>query len=244
MGLIKRVSSSSRNGDISALLTLILGAFAKKNWIADTYLSSLIATISEFDTSLTQAVNRLKVLSQIAEKDDVRDKAILSLFKLVEGFTFIPVKEVKEPALVVYNILNHYGLGIRRGDHAGESAEIRSVLNDLAKADIAAAIDKLPGAANLVTSLTDAQNDFEVVALQQAQNEVAKKNLPTASQLKKAAIKEINNNLVGYLNTMAKAKPDIYKDTAKIIAELIENNNELVKRRRNASEKEADNEEN
>ena len=152
----------------------------------------------------------------------------------------MPVVEVKEAALVVNSILNHYGLNIRNDDHAGESAEIRSVLNDLSKAEIVTAIDKLQGVADIVTSLTNAQNDFEAVALQQAEGEVAKKELATASKLKKAAIKEINDNMVGYMNTMAKVKPDTYAATAQTIAELIENNNELVKRRRTASDKEAD----
>ncbi|WP_282014331.1 DUF6261 family protein [Marinifilum flexuosum] len=240
MKLIKKVSTSSRNGDVSALLTLIVGAFAKNDWTADTYLSTVLATVSEYDTSLTESLKRLQVFSQMAEKDHERDIAILSLFKLVEGYTHIPVAEVKEAAVVVYNVLNHYGLNIRNDDYAGESAEIRSVLNDLGKTDIAAAITKLQGVSDLVTVLTTTQKDFETVALQQAEGEGAKQDLASASKIKKAAIKELNDNLVGYMNTMAKAKPDTYKATAQTISELIDSNNEKVKRRRTESEAEAD----
>jgi|GEM_PF-1663542 len=240
MKLIKKVSTSSRNGDVSALLTLIVGAFAKNDWTADTYLSTVLATVSEYDTSLTEALKRLQVFSQMAEKDRARDMTIRSLFKLVEGYTHIPVAEVKEAAVVVYNVLNHYGLNIRNDDYAGESAEIRSVLNDLGKTDIAAAITKLQGVADLVAVLTTTQKDFETVALQQAEGEGAKQDLATASKIKKAAIKELNDNLVGYMNTMAKAKPDTYKATAQTISELIDSNNEKVKRRRTESETEAD----
>ncbi|WP_282126798.1 DUF6261 family protein [Marinifilum flexuosum] len=239
MKLIKKVSTSSRNGDVSALLTLIVGAFAKNDWTADTYLSTVLATVSEYDTSLTESLKRLQVFSQMAEKDRARDMTILSLFKLVEGYTHIPVAEVKEAAVVVYNVLNHYGLNIRNDDYAGESAEIRSVLNDLGKTDIAAAITKLQGVSDLVTVLTTTQKDFETVALQQAEGEGAKQDLATASKIKKAAIKELNDNLVGYMNTMAKAKPDTYKATAQTISELIDSNNEKVKRRRTESEAEA-----
>lgn len=240
MTLIKRVSSSSRNGDISALLTLISGAFAKNDWTADSYLSSVITTVGEYDTSLTAALKRLQVFSQMAEKDNVRDMAIRSLFRLVEGYTHIPVAEVKEAAIVVYNVLDQYGLSIQFEDYAEESAETKSMLNDLAKPDILAAIAKLQGVADLVAAISVAQKDFETVALQQAEGEGAKKDLATASILKKTAIKEVNDNLVGYLNTMAKVKPETYKTIALTIAELINNNNEKVKRRRTESETEAD----
>lgn len=42
MALIKKISTSSRNGDISALLTLILKVFAKNDWSADIYLTPMI----------------------------------------------------------------------------------------------------------------------------------------------------------------------------------------------------------
>ncbi|WP_321281389.1 DUF6261 family protein [Marinifilum fragile] len=240
MTLIKKVSTSSRNGDVSALLTLIVAAFAKNDWTADTYLSSVIKTIGEYDTSLTEALKRLQVFSQMADKDHARDMVIRSLFKLVEGYTHIPIAEVQEAAVVVYDVLDQYGLGIQFDDQAKESAEINSLLNDLAKPDIAAANAKLQGVADLVAALTAAQKDFETVALQQAEGEGAKQDLATASKLKKAALKELNDNMVGYMNTMTKVKPDTYKATAQTISELIDSNNEKVKRRRTESEAEAD----
>ena len=112
MALIKKITPSSRNGDVSALLTLILKAFAKIDWSADTYLSPIIKKTSATNTSLIEALKRLKVYSQMAEKDIVRDTAIKALFKLVEGYVYIPIAELKEAALVVYNILEQYGLSI------------------------------------------------------------------------------------------------------------------------------------
>jgi len=240
MSLIKKIIPSSRNGDISALLTLILAAFAKNDWSTDTYLTSIIEKVKGFNTSLIEALNRLKVYSIMAEKDHVRDMAIRSLFKLVEGYTHIPVADVKEAALVVEYVLQQYGLNIQNSDYAEESADIESLLNDLAKPEVVAAIAKLQGVAEIISELTTAQKDFETVALQQAEGESAKKDLATASKLKKEVIKEINDNMVGYLNTMAKVNPDTYKASALTIAELINNNNELVKRRRTASEADAE----
>ncbi|WP_421921260.1 hypothetical protein [Marinifilum sp.] len=65
--------------------------------------------------------------------------------------------------------------------------------------------------------------------MQQAESEVAKKDPANVTKLKKAAIKKLNANIVGYMNTMAKVDPDTCKTTANTIAELKDKNKELVK---------------
>ncbi|WP_461631085.1 DUF6261 family protein [Labilibaculum euxinus] len=231
MALIKKITPSSRNGDISALFSLILKAFVKIDWSSDTYLTSIIEKISASNTSLIEALRRLKVYSQMAEKDHVRNMAIRDLFKLVEGYVHIPIAEMKKAALVVENVLEQYGLSMQNKDYAAKSADIESLLNDLAKPDVVAAIANLKGVAETIAALDANQQDFENVTLQQAEGESVKKGLASASQLKKEGVIEINTNLVGYMNTMAKVKPATYEATAKTIAELINQNNELVKRR-------------
>lgn len=240
MTLIKKIAINSRNADTNALISLILASFAKSDWSTDTFLTSVIAKATEYNTSLTEALNRLQTYSQMAEKDRDRDQEIRSLFKLVEGYTHIPVAEIKHAALVVYNVLEQYGLDIQHDDNAAETAEVNSMLNDLSKPELVAAIAKLQGVAEIVAALTAAEKDFEAVALQQAESEGAKKDLASASQLKKAAIKELNDNLVGYMNTMAKVKPDTYQTTAQTISKLVANNNELVKRRRTKNDEEVE----
>ncbi len=41
----------------------------------------------------------------MAEKDEVRDTQVRDLFKLVEGYTHIPIAEIKEAALLIYSIM-------------------------------------------------------------------------------------------------------------------------------------------
>ncbi len=237
---MKKISTSSRNGDTSALLTLILNVFAENNWSADTYLTPIIEKISAINTAFTKALRRLIIYSQMAEKDLVRDTAVRALFKLVEGYIYIPIAEKKEAALHVNSILVHYGLSILHGDYAEESSDIDSLLTDLSQADILIAIAKLQGVSEIIAALNVAQKDFADVAIKQAELKSEKKDLASASQLKKESIVEINTNLVGYMNTMAKVKPATYEAIAKTIAELIDRNNELVKRRSKTDEVETE----
>jgi hypothetical protein len=236
MAMIKKISTSSRNGDTSALFTLMLTTFAKSDWSADLYLTPVLISTKARSTTLTLAIRRLKAYSQMAEKDEVRDTQVRDLFKLVEGYTHISIAELKEAALLVYSILVQYGLGIIHEDYAEESADIDSLLIDLSQADILIAIAKLQGVAETIAALNVAQKGFENLAVQQAEGDSVKKDLASASKLKKEIIAEFNGNLMGYMNTMAMVKPEIYEATTKTIAELIDNNNELVKRRRKTNE--------
>jgi len=236
MALIKKISTSSRNGDTSALFTLMLTAFAKSDWSADLYLTPVLINTKANSTALSVAIRRLKAYSQMAEQDDVRDTQVRDLFKLVEGYTHIPIAEIKEAALLIYCILEQYGLSIIYEDYAKESADIDSLLIDLSQADILLAIAKLQGVTETIAALNVAQKDFEKLAVQQAEGHSVKKDFASASKLKKEIITEFNNNLMGYMNTMALVQPEIYEATAKTIADLVDANNELVKRRRKTEE--------
>ncbi|MFA9371135.1 MAG: DUF6261 family protein [Labilibaculum antarcticum] len=231
MPLIKKIKMTSRNGDISALISLILKAFAQKDWSSNLYLTPIIAKISAVDTAMIEALRRLTAYSQMAEKDHSRDMTIRDLFQLVEGYVHIPIAEMQEAALVVENVLEQYGLSIQNEDYAEESAAIESLLNDLSKPNVVAAIAKLQGVPETIASLDADQKDLENVALQQAEGESVKQDLASASKLKREGITEINDNLMGYMNTMAKVDPATFEATAKTIAKLIDTNNELVKRR-------------
>tara|TARA_R110001583_G_scaffold48974_2_gene153437 strand:- start:287 stop:1021 length:735 start_codon:yes stop_codon:yes gene_type:complete len=238
MALIKKITPSSRNGDMSLFLTLVLKAFEKNDWSADLYLTSLINSATATNKLMLEAMDRLVIYSQMADKDHARDMAIRDLFKLVEGYTHIPITEIQDAAHVVKNELDLYGLGIVNKDNAEESAELETLLNALRKPDIAAAATLLQGVPETITVVDTTEQDFKNLILQQAEDdgESVKNDLATASKLKKEAIKEVNTNMVGYLNAMAKVNPTTYADIAHTIAELIDNNNELVKRRRKTDE--------
>ena len=69
-----------------------------------------------------------------------------------------------------------------------------------------AAIAKLQGVSEIIVALHTAQKDFEDVALKQAELKSVKKDLASASQLKKESIVEINANLGGLYEHDGKGK--------------------------------------
>ncbi|PCH67049.1 MAG: hypothetical protein COC06_11890 [Bacteroidales bacterium] len=59
MASIKKIRINSRNGDISALVSLILKAIAKNDWSFDIYLTPIIEKTSAVNTSLIEAIESL-----------------------------------------------------------------------------------------------------------------------------------------------------------------------------------------
>lgn len=49
------------------------------------------------------------------------------------------------------------------------------------------------------------------------------------------SVSYINDNLVGYMNTMSKVNPDTYEATTITLGTLIDKNNEVTKRRNNTN---------
>ena len=56
-------------------------------------------------------------------------------------------------------------------------------------------------------------------------------SLATASNIKKEGLSYINDNLVGYMNTMASIDRDTYEATANTLTDSINKSSEVVKRR-------------
>lgn len=235
MTSFNKLNHGSRNGEVNATVTLINNRLAENDWTADVYLAALIIQLISTNANMVEALNRLRVYSKLEEADLKRDEWVKSLFSLVTGYTYIPIEAVKDAADVVFNILNQYGISIIHESHNEESADIDSLLNDLGKADIAAACAQMQGVPEVIASLTQAEADFEALALEQVETEVAKEDISSASSIKTDLLVLVNSTLLPYLETMSKVNPTEYLSTAEAVAKLIDQNNEVVKRRSSKS---------
>lgn len=227
-----KVNAASRTGEMSSLNTLVLKALAKGDWSEDAFLTAIIVFLTQKGEALIEAIKRTTNYSQLAEKDRRRAKGVKSLFHLVEAYTDSLNEELEQKGAVVKELLDKYGLKVVNESFGEESAQLNSLLEDLQKSDIQPILQALPQVPEAVILLRGAQNDFETTALLQAERETQKAELSSASQLSKEIVTEYNEKLVSYLYTMAQVNPDIYKEIALTIGELIEENNAGVKRRK------------
>lgn len=216
---------------MSTTATSMLNDFEKRNFPDDPYFNMLIGDLTSNNDLLTNAIKEKAAHSILAPIDDKRDNNFQVIFYEVEAKVRWSDVVIKTAAKVVQIELDKYGLETINLAYAVESAYINAMLKDLDKADVKDAVAVLPGLGNLILELSASQNEFEEAFLKLVDLEIDKDKLLSASKLRKLIRLQVNNELIGYLNSMALSKPEIYKDCATVIEKVIENNNQKVRNR-------------
>jgi hypothetical protein len=233
---MQKLMTNSRITETDAVAARIGGAYEKSGPESDTRLNEMITDLREKRARLLEAIKRAKAESDLEEKDEVRDNGLRSLVYLVQGFTHHPDPAVKAAAVKVDDVLDRYGLSVTDESYSTESSLINSLLTDLAKPNMQEAIAALSGCAELIAALRAAQDDFEQARIAYEAEKAQEGTEANATTLKKDVTDIINNRIVVYLNAMMLVDDAAYGAFGRTVAEIIDENNEMVKRRRKKPE--------
>lgn len=236
--MIDKLMTNSRNTEIDAVSMRMIGAYKNTSLSSDTHLSGMFTDLETQSGLLTAAINRSKAESELDAKDVIRDDKVRALFYLVRGFLYHPDEDVKNAAGTVEKILDKYGLNITGESYSTESSLIASLLDDLSKQKIQDAIALLPGCADVITALHAAQTDFESTRILYEEEKAEESTEQNATTIKKQVVEIINERIVVYLRAMETVDEPVYGAFARTIAEIIAENNEVVKKRRKKPEEE------
>lgn len=229
--MIEKLNYQSRATEVDAVSSRIRGAYKNTSLQSDPHLPNMFTTLETQTVRLSAAINRLKAESELENKDEVRDNEAQGLFYLVEGYTHHPDAEIRSAALQVKKVLDKYGLGITGENYASESALVKSLLDDLAKPNMVAALALLSGCPETVATLKTAQNDFESTRIAYEENKAEQGNYENATTIKKEVAKLINNTIVRYLRVVEQINEPMYGAFARTVATIINDNNIMVKKR-------------
>jgi len=230
--MIDKLMYSSRTTEVDAASMRIVAAFKKSNLNTDSHLTGIFASLETGSASLTGAINRIKIESELEAKDEIRDDLLRALHYLLLGFAHHPDNTIKEAALKVSAVFDKYGLGIVNESYASESSLVNSLLMDLGQADLQDAIAALPGFDAVHTALKDAESVFEQTRIAYEEEKAKEGTKENATVVKKEVLDIINNKLVLYLRAMMQVDETLYGDFGRTIAQVIADSNEAVKRRR------------
>jgi hypothetical protein len=103
----------------------------------------------------------------------------------------------------------------------------------LGKPNTETPIAAMPGCAEQVAALQTSQDDFETARITHEEEKAGEITEKNATTLKKEVVKMINDKLVVYLRAMMQADDATYGDFGRTVGQIIADNNEVVKRRRN-----------
>jgi hypothetical protein len=236
--MISNLLMKSRVTEVDNSFTRINGAYQNTTLNSDPNLMKIFGPLQEKSTLLAGAIRRLKTQSAQQPNDEVRDEKIDALYYLLLSFSHHPDEAVRNAALRLLEIFGQYGLEMKDESYATESSLVNSLVNDYANRDREADIALVPQCAEYIAALKAAQANFDGnrVAFEEARAEEG--TLENASALKKAMVVLINNQLVPYLNVMAQLDEPAYGAFARTVAEIIAENNEVVKKRRQNEEPE------
>lgn len=230
--MIPLLTIRSRNTEVDGTTTQIIQAYNSTMLNSDTNLEKITNPLKDLSTLFATAIRRIKEKSEQKTNDETRDEKVSGFYFLLVSFSHHPDVQISNAALALLNIFNNYGLEIKEESFTRESSLINSLLSDLSKPKALADIALVPQCAEYIAALKQAQDAFEVGRLAFESAQAKEGTLENASAIKKEVVGLINDQLVPYLNVMTQLDEATYGAFARVVAELIEANNEVVKKRR------------
>ncbi len=216
-------------GDVANRLAILYKKTASLQ--DDAFLQKIFDTIEKQGNAITEAVKRDGVYSQLDEVDADRDKAIKALAKLLDGYRYIPIESLKQHGEKLYTIFSKYGIKITEENYSSQSNLIDSLLQDYAAESVLTSIAALSGVQEAIENIRTSQNNFATIRAEYEALLATKKNLASASSLRKPLLDVINKQLIPYLVAMNIANKAKYGKFIANASEIVESINEVVKAR-------------
>lgn len=76
----------------------------------DAFLKSLFTEMETLSANLTEAIKRDKGVSELEKADKVRNNAIRTFSKVIEGYRAMPIATVKQKGERLHKVFSKYGL--------------------------------------------------------------------------------------------------------------------------------------
>ncbi|WP_066630545.1 DUF6261 family protein [Labilibacter marinus] len=229
--MIEKLIAKSRITEVHGTSRTMNTAYESSGLTTDQFLTGIYEQLISKTTALGMAISRSHAESVAAEKDEVRDDKIRAVGYQLQGYLYSPEQAVRDAAAIAKQVFDKYGFAIIEETYVSESSHIISMLNDFAAPKVVEAITLLKGVSENIAALKAAQDDFETTRAKYAEEEAKHGTLTSATVLKKEVLNIINNDLVQFLRTGERFQPEIYGAFARTIAEIIDKNNEQVKKR-------------
>ncbi|MGD8778116.1 MAG: DUF6261 family protein [Ignavibacteria bacterium] len=240
MNKLNKLIMKSRVTEVFSAANRMILEFGSEDWSEETNLRSIFDDLKPVNEKLERAINRKKAVSDLEEKDKIRDGKLRAIYYSLSGYLHNPVKEFKTAAEEINEVFDRYGVKITDDSYSTESGLINSLLTDLSAGDLQPSIAALQGLSQAISELQTAQSEFENARLAYEKDAAVYASKETASKLKKEAVSIINEKLVVYLRAMVIIDTTRYGRISSTIGKIIDDNNEEVKKRRKKTEPEAE----
>ena len=185
----------------------------------DAFLKSLFTEMETLSANLTEAIKRDKGVSELEKADKVRNNAIRTFSKVIEGYRAMPIATVKQKGERLHKVFSKYGLRLIQKNYTDKSSYIAAPLKDLQSPDLTTLIAELKGVTECIDGIRQAQEAF---------------NTHRVGYEKTLAH---NEKLVPYATTMKMVDATKYRHFADTVTQIITDTNTAIKVRSTRSAK-------
>ncbi len=228
---VPKLNGQARIIETDSVAKGIYAGFQTSSLTEDQHLSKMMSELNGLSLRMTGAIGAVETESSLDEKDGERDGDTRDLFNFVKGQCSHPSKEIKESALVVWDTLDSFGIGIVSERYTIQTSLAKALLEKLADPSITAHIAKVPGVDTLIEKVKTSNDSFEVASLAYEHTKAHSTIKDSATDIKKEIIPLINNRVVVYLRAMATVDEPNFGEFTRVTAQLIDNTNKAIKNR-------------
>lgn len=232
MSSVNKLMANIKTTEINSVSENIIMEYEKGDWSSDSHLTGIFDQLKPLNTNLNFAINRIKAESDLEEKDELRDTKVRAIYYLIMGLIHHPDSAVSSSAQTVDSVFEHYGLDIVNKSFGVETSLIDSLLKDFANSEIQPSIAALPGLSELITQLQETETAFKEAQVKYEEEKAKEGTELSATEIKKEVIMVINKKLVIYLRAMVQVDEGKYGTFTNTVAQIIDDMNVIVKKRR------------
>ncbi|MFV0506246.1 MAG: DUF6261 family protein [Bacteroidales bacterium] len=226
-----KIIKSARIADLSGSANEIVNIYKKSNISAYPDYQPMVVEIEKQNSMLITAINKSKAQSEQADMDARRDECVSAINALALGYLNVPAEPIKSSANKFWTIFSKYGTKINNLSYTAESAQIKSLLEELTAADMVGAVSELPHMEGLIANLQTAQAEFEKAELKYDSESATLKGEDSASTIKPLMLQALNV-VVDYHNAIVQFKDENFKNIADTIDKVVRDLNVITKSRR------------
>lgn len=236
MAGIPKLSSKARVGEVGGAGENILQIRGDEGTSGDENLQNIFDLLATGTNQLIIAIEKDKAYSDLEEHDQRRDDSYRNLYNYVMACRFLPsfteIGKVEELA----TLFEKYGLSIIYKSYVEQTAQLESLLKELAEERYVKMVAVMPHATTMVSNLRTAQEAFMLAHSDYISQLNQLKETQSASVLKPQVLHAINDQLVPYIYAMTNINPEIYGRIAGELTLEINKVNQIIKNRENKAE--------
>ncbi len=230
---ISTLKTIARVNEVGGTTENILKAYADCAMSEDANLQSIIDLLAQKNAQLITAIEKGKAYSQLEKCDEERDQSFKALYHYIKACTLLPEGVTRNAAQIIFPIFDKYGISMTYLAYTEQTAQMKSLIEELEKEEIKSEIGKIVHLEGMVESLKNVQASFQQAHSDYTSQVSTLRNEQSASELKPQVLEVLNEQLVMYMRAMAKAFPQTHGKFAIELATEISKTNQNIKSRSN-----------